>query len=50
MSNWDPNWQLALANELNNVSRAFRGEYHLVAIFNRALSAEEVMQNFNAGP
>lgn len=47
--NWDSSWKFALANELNN-NWDWLGEFHLVAIFDRALSASEVSQNFNAGP
>ena len=37
-----------MANELTNDS-AWLGDIHLVAIFDRALSAEEVTGNFDAG-
>jgi hypothetical protein len=36
-SNWDGDFRLALANELTE-DRPWLGEFHLVAIFNRALS------------
>lgn len=53
-SNW-ANSPLALANELDanlnnpnsNTNRAWLGDYHLVAIYSRALTAAEVQQNFN---
>ena len=48
-SNWDGDMRFALANEMNK-SRAWLGTYHLVAIYKRALSAEEVSQNYAAGP
>jgi PKD repeat protein len=48
-SNWDGNYRLALANELTE-DRPWLGEFHLVAIYNRALSQAEVSQNLAAGP
>jgi len=47
--NWDESYRLALANELTG-DRPWLGEFHLVAIYNRALSQAEVNQNFVAGP
>lgn len=47
-SNWDSSHQLALANELTG-DRPWLGELQLVAIYCRALSYEEVEQNFSAG-
>ncbi|MBE9159639.1 hypothetical protein IQ265_22795 [Nodosilinea sp. LEGE 06152] len=47
LSNWDAAFRLALGNELTG-DRPWLGEYHLVAIYNRALSGEEVGQNFAA--
>ncbi|MEP6959030.1 MAG: hypothetical protein ABI980_09905 [Nitrospirota bacterium] len=32
------------------MDRAWRGEFHLVAVYDRALTHEEVSQNFSAGP
>jgi hypothetical protein len=49
LSTWDPSFRLALANELT-VDRPWLGEFHLVAIYNRALSSQEVMQNFQVRP
>jgi hypothetical protein len=47
---WD-GMKLALANELNpNSSYAWLGEYHQVAIYSRALTIEEVQQNFRNKP
>lgn len=48
LDNWDGESRLALANEINK-SRAWLGTYHLVAIYRRALSADEIQQNFAAG-
>jgi hypothetical protein len=47
-SNWDRGFRLALANEFTG-NRTWLGEYHLVAIYDRALSPKEVTQNFNNG-
>jgi len=49
LSNWDTGQRLGLANELT-ADRPWRGELHLVAIYARALSADEVMMNYRAGP
>ena len=48
-NSWDDGYKLALANELTR-NRAWLGEMHLVALYNRALDPDEVEQNFNAGP
>ena len=57
LSNWDPGMLLLLGQEDNigggtqaKAARDFRGEFHLVAIFSRALNAQEVNRNFRAGP
>lgn len=47
--NWDNNFSLVIANEATG-DRPWLGELHLVAIYDRALPAEEVRQNFQAGP
>ena len=47
-SNWDDKVRLALANEVTK-ERPWLGELHLVAIYDRALSGQEVQQNFAAG-
>lgn len=52
-SNWDPSYQLSLAHEFQDPTidnRAFLGEYHLVAIYDRALSESAIGLNFSAGP
>lgn len=46
-ANWAPSYQLALANELTQ-NRPWLGEYHLVAVYCRALDPTEVTQNYNA--
>lgn len=46
--NWDAKHRLTLANEATG-DRPWIGELHLVAIFDSALSEQEVKQNFAAG-
>ena len=48
LSNWSDTYRLALANELTE-NRPWLGNYHLAAVFEQALSAEEVNQNYAAG-
>jgi len=48
LKNWDGNYRLALGNEFSN-NRAWQGSYHLLAIYGRALSPQEVKKNFEAG-
>jgi hypothetical protein len=45
-SNWATNYQFGLANEFG-ADRTWLGELHLVAVYDKALSAEEVEQNYN---
>ncbi len=47
-SNWDTACRLALANELSG-DRPWLGEYHLVAVYSRALSVSEIARNLKAG-
>ncbi len=47
-SNWDETFEFSLGNEVNG-DRFFQGTYFLAAVYNRALTADEVAQNFNAG-
>jgi hypothetical protein len=47
-SNWVATFKLVLFNEYN-APRAFWGDLHLVAFYDRALSAAEVKQNYDAG-
>jgi hypothetical protein len=49
ISNWDPDQRLALANELTG-DRPWLGELQLVAIYDRAITAAEIEQNYLAGP
>lgn len=48
-SGWDDNYHLALANELTG-DRPWLGEFHLLAIYNRALAPDEIGKNYRAGP
>ncbi|MFK7937142.1 MAG: LamG-like jellyroll fold domain-containing protein, partial [Saprospiraceae bacterium] len=50
-SNWSSNYKVSLFNENNSPSgqREWLGEMDMVATYNRALSASEITQNFNAG-
>ena len=47
-STWS-DYQFALANELDG-SRPWQGEIHLAAVYSRALTQAQVMQNYEAGP
>jgi myo-inositol-hexaphosphate 3-phosphohydrolase/glucose/arabinose dehydrogenase/lysophospholipase L1-like esterase len=47
-SNWDTSYRILVGNETNN-SKAFLGEVHLVAYYDRALDGLEVTQNYIAG-
>jgi len=49
LSNWDESFRLALANELTG-DRPWLGEYRRAALYDRALSGEDVGQAFRAGP
>jgi hypothetical protein len=48
LSNWASSYGLVLANEQTG-DRPWLGTFDLVAIYDRALSAAEITQNFNAG-
>ncbi|MFP6899633.1 MAG: LamG-like jellyroll fold domain-containing protein, partial [Opitutales bacterium] len=48
LKNWDGSYRLCLGNEFSN-DRAWQGSYHLLAIYGRALSPQEVKKNFEAG-
>jgi hypothetical protein len=48
-SNWDGSLRLALANEIAE-RRPWLGEFHLVAVYNRALSGPEIEASFALGP
>ena len=54
LEGWDETFALSLASEnpgdAGAVKRYWRGEIHLVAIYDRALGADDVATNFAAGP
>ncbi len=47
-SNWNDTFEFACGNEPLG-DRAWQGTLHLVAVYDRALSPEEIVQNFEAG-
>jgi len=49
LTNWDNSYRLILGNEFQQ-SRPWTGTFELVALYNRALSQDEVQRNFFAGP
>jgi len=49
LSNWDAAHPLVLANEFDG-DRPWLGTYHLVAVYDKALSQAEVAQNHRVGP
>jgi hypothetical protein len=48
LSSWNEGYRLSVGNELSG-DRPWLGEVHLVAIYSRALTADDVKQNFKAG-
>lgn len=48
LGNWDTQYAFALGNEIG-ASRPWRGALQLAAVYDRALTAAEVQQNFEAG-
>ncbi|MBD1910497.1 MULTISPECIES: LamG domain-containing protein [unclassified Leptolyngbya] len=48
LADWNEHYPLALSKDPDGL-RPGRGEFQLVAIYNRALTAQEVTQNFQAG-
>ncbi|MFQ5963713.1 MAG: LamG-like jellyroll fold domain-containing protein [Candidatus Scalinduaceae bacterium] len=47
-STWNTSWPLILGNE-NSANRPWLGKIYLVAIYDKALTAQEVTLNYNAG-
>ncbi|MBN2581870.1 MAG: hypothetical protein JXL80_02305 [Planctomycetes bacterium] len=45
---WDDTYRLALGNELIG-GRPWLGEYHLVALYNRVLTTDEITRNYQVG-
>lgn len=50
LGGWDPEYVLAVGNDPYRFSRWFGGEFHLIAIYDRALSTEEIESQFEMGP
>ncbi len=48
LADWDPGYPLVLGNETDNM-RPWLGTVRMLAIFNRALSENDVVSNFDAG-
>ena len=46
--NWNPAYQFVLGNEVTD-NRLWQGELRFVAVYEEALGAQEVQQNFDAG-
>ena len=49
LTNWNGRFQLGLGDEISG-GRVWKGTYHLVAIYSRALRGSEIQRNFEAGP
>ena len=49
VTTWDATYGITVANEATN-DRTWLGELHLIALYDRALDAGEVDQNFMVGP
>ena len=48
-SNWGTNYVFGLGNEIPPVDRPWLGDFHLVAVYDRALDLAEIQQNYAAG-
>lgn len=48
LTNWDPSYRFALANEPTG-SRPWQGDYDLLAIYSKGLTSGEVITNYQAG-
>ncbi|MDP1562020.1 MAG: DUF1553 domain-containing protein [Pirellulaceae bacterium] len=46
LSNWSDDYRLAIGDEISG-DRTWRGDVHLAALYKRAISADEVAQNFS---
>lgn len=49
-ANWHSDLKLGLGNDPSGDSRSWRGQFHLAAIYSKALSQAEVQRNFASGP
>ncbi len=50
LAGWDPDYVLAVGNDPYRFSRWFGGELHLIAIYDRAFSVDEIQSHFELGP
>ena len=48
LSNWNPTYRLVIGND-SSLRHSYQGKIFLVAIYDRALSPDEINQNFVAG-
>ncbi len=48
LGNWDSGYSFVIGNEKTS-TRLWKGDLYLVAVYNKALNAAEVRQNFDAG-
>ncbi|HPF13096.1 MAG: LamG domain-containing protein [Planctomycetes bacterium] len=48
LENWDSSYSLAVANEVG-ATRPWLGDLFLIAVYDRALSPQEILQNFAVG-
>lgn len=48
-SNWDPRYRFLLGNE-GSMNRPWRGTFHLLAVYDRALNSDEIRAHFSLGP
>ena len=48
LTNWDPSYALVLGNEIS-LDRPWLGTIRMLAVHNRALTQEQIKQNFDAG-
>ena len=49
LESWDPSYHLVLGDEFS-ASRFWAGEVYVAALYNRALSPQEIQRNFRVGP
>lgn len=50
LDGWNDNYRFGFCNEIqNNVVRAFKGSIYMAAVFDRALTSAQIMQNYQAG-
>lgn len=49
-SKWSPNLCLGLADDPSGENRFWQGTFHLVAIYARALSEQEISRHYSVGP